>query len=79
LKQTAIDVSRKSISADASANVAAVNSPEGISAEKPVSTATSTSLEEPFGRFPSPSDLANHVKVLAFFNQLLMMMTLLLL
>jgi hypothetical protein len=59
LKQAAIDVSRKSISADESADAAAANSPEGIYAAVPISTVTSTSLDEPYGRFPTPSDLAN--------------------
>jgi hypothetical protein len=59
LKQAAIEESRKSISADASADRAAVNSAEGNSAAVPVSIVTSTSLDEPYGRFPTPSDLAN--------------------
>jgi hypothetical protein len=60
LRQAALDASRKPISADGSPVVADANSPEDISTVVPVSTATSTSLDEPFTRFPSPSDLGNH-------------------
>lgn len=54
LRQVALDASRKSISADESPVAADANSPEGISAVVPVSAVTSTSLDEPFGRFPTP-------------------------
>jgi cytochrome c556 len=59
LRQAALDASRNRVSADGSPVAADANSPYGISAVVPVSTATSTSLDEPFTRFPSPSDLGN--------------------
>jgi hypothetical protein len=47
------------ISADASVDSADAHATDSYSADVPVSTKASTSMEEPFGRFPSPSDLAN--------------------
>jgi transposase InsO family protein len=63
LKQAVVEESRKTFSADVSAD-AAVDSADGDSADNNsaavlVSTTTSTSLDEPYGRFPIPSDLAN--------------------
>jgi hypothetical protein len=59
LKQAAVEESRKTNSADTSAGPS-VDPADGDSAE-PSSAAlpVSTSLDEPFGRFPTPSDLAN--------------------
>ena len=69
---------RGSVSADVSPIVAAdAKSSDGTSAVVPIYTVPSTSLDEPFTRFPSPSDLGNLDKVLAFSNQLLIMMILL--
>lgn len=68
LRQAALDASRNPISADGSPVAADANTPDGISAIVPVSTATSTSLDEPFTRFPSPSDLGNHEQSTGIFQ-----------
>jgi hypothetical protein len=68
LRQAALDNSRNMDSADRGSVSAVVspvaaadaNSPDGISVVVHVSAVPSTSLDEPFTRFPSSSDLGNH-------------------
>ena len=77
MRQAALDASRNMVSADGSPVAADVNTTDGIYAIVHVSTVPSTSLDEPFTRFPSPSDLGNHRQSAGIFHQLLMMMILL--